>query len=118
MPLGGSNDGPPHPDILNGVAQSQLRSIIERVERLETEKAELLEQIREVYSEAKGNGFDVRILRKVIVIRRQDRAKRMEDEAILDLYMVAIGEAPAFERIETRSRQPEPEAAEDDSDLA
>lgn len=81
-----------HPDVLNQAAQGQLRSIIERVERLEQEKAEIAEQIKEVFAEAKGNGFDVKVLRKVIRIRKQDRAKRMEEEAILDLYLSAIGE--------------------------
>jgi uncharacterized protein (UPF0335 family) len=113
-----SGDTPAHPDVLNGVAQSQLRSIIERVERLEVEKTEILEQIKEVFAEAKGNGFDVKILRKVIAIRRMDRARRLEEEAALDIYMVAIGEAPAFERIANRRPEPEPEAAEDDNDLA
>ena len=66
--------------------------IIERVERLEIEKAEIAEQIKEVFAEAKGNGFDVKIIRKVVRIRKQDRAKRQEEEAILDLYLAAIGE--------------------------
>lgn len=81
-----------HPDVLNGTAQTQLKSIIERVERLEQEKAEIAEQIKEVFAEAKGNGFDVKVLRKIIRIRKQDRAKRMEEEAILDLYLSALGE--------------------------
>jgi len=85
-------DDAAHPDILNQAAQGQLKSIIERVERLEQEKAEIAEQIKEVFAEAKGNGFDVKILRKVIRIRKQDRAKRQEEEAILDLYLSAIGE--------------------------
>jgi uncharacterized protein (UPF0335 family) len=80
------------PDILNATAQGQLKSIIERIERLEQEKAEIAEQIKEVFAEAKGNGFDVKILRKVVRIRKQDRAKRQEEEAILDLYLSAIGE--------------------------
>lgn len=84
----GHNSG----DVLNQAAQGQLRSIIERVERLEQEKAEVAEQIKEVFSEAKGNGFDVKILRKVIRLRRMDRGKRLEEEAITDLYMSAIGE--------------------------
>jgi uncharacterized protein (UPF0335 family) len=79
-------------DILNQAAQGQLKSIIERVERLEQEKSEIAEQIKEVFAEAKGNGFDVKIIRKVIRIRKQDRAKRMEEDAILDLYLAAIGE--------------------------
>jgi uncharacterized protein (UPF0335 family) len=81
-----------HADILNATAQGQLKSIVERIERLEQEKAEVAEQIKEVFAEAKGNGFDVKILRKVVRIRKQDRAKRMEEEAILDLYLSAIGE--------------------------
>ena len=82
----------PHPDILNGAAQTQIKSIVERVERLELEKAEVAEQIKEVFAEAKGNGFDVKVLRKIVRIRKQDRAKRMEEEAILDLYLSALGE--------------------------
>jgi uncharacterized protein (UPF0335 family) len=81
-----------HPDVLNGTAQTQLKSIIERVERLEQEKSEIAEQIKEVFAEAKGNGFDVKVLRKIVRIRKQDRAKRMEEEAILDLYLSALGE--------------------------
>jgi uncharacterized protein (UPF0335 family) len=81
-----------HPDVLNATAQTQLKSIIERVERLEQEKAEVAEQIKEVFAEAKGNGFDVKVLRKIVRIRKQDRAKRMEEEAILDLYLAALGE--------------------------
>lgn len=79
-------------DVLNATAQSQLKSIIERIERLEQEKAEVAEQIKEVFAEAKGNGFDVKVLRKVVRIRKQDRAKRQEEEALLDLYLSAIGE--------------------------
>jgi uncharacterized protein (UPF0335 family) len=79
-------------DVLNSTAQGQLKSIIERIERLEVEKAELAEQIKEVFAEAKGNGFDVKILRKVVRLRKQDRAKRQEEDAILDLYLAALGE--------------------------
>ena len=85
-------DDAAHSDILNQAAQGQLKSIIERIERLEVEKAEVAEQIKEVFAEAKGNGFDTKILRKVVRIRKQDRAKRMEEEAILDLYLAAMGE--------------------------
>ena len=85
-------DDAAHSDVLNQAAQGQLKSIIERIERLEQEKAEVAEQIKEVFAEAKGNGFDTKILRKVVRIRKQDRAKRMEEEAILDLYLSAIGE--------------------------
>ncbi len=79
-------------DVLNQAAQGQLKSIIERIERLEQEKSEIADQIKEVFAEAKGNGFDVKILRKVVRIRRQDRAKRLEEESILDLYLAAMGE--------------------------
>lgn len=79
-------------DMLNGQAQGQLRSIIDRVERLEVEKTEILEQIKEVYAEAKGHGFDPKILRKVVRIRKMDRAKRQEEDAILDLYLSATGD--------------------------
>lgn len=85
-------DDTPHADVLNSAAQGQIKSIIDRVERLEVEKAEIAEQIKEVYLEAKGNGFDVKILRKVIARRKMDRAKAQEEDAILDMYLVAIGE--------------------------
>ncbi|MFD1190116.1 MULTISPECIES: DUF2312 domain-containing protein [Phenylobacterium] len=81
-----------HIDVMNSTAQSQLKSIIERIERLELEKSEIAEQIKEVFAEAKGNGFDVKVLRKVVRLRKQDRAKRQEEEAILDLYLSALGE--------------------------
>ena len=87
------DDASSHPDVLGDNAQGQLRSIIERIERLEIEKAEVAEQIKEVFAEAKGNGYDVKILRKVVRIRKQDRAKRMEEDAILDLYLSATGDA-------------------------
>lgn len=79
-------------DTINSTAATQMQSIVERVERLEVEKAEIMEQIKEVFSEAKGNGFDVRVLRKVVRLRRQDRAKRQEEQAILDLYLETLGE--------------------------
>jgi uncharacterized protein (UPF0335 family) len=87
-----ADDASSHPDVLNATAQGQLKSIIERIERLEVEKGEIAEQIKEVKAEAKGNGFDVKIINKVVRIRKQDRAKRQEEEAILDLYLSAIGE--------------------------
>ncbi len=75
----------------SGFAKEQLRSLIERVERLEEEKAALVADIREVYSEAKGHGFDTKIMRQVVRLRRLDRADRQEQEAILDLYLGALG---------------------------
>ena len=76
----------------HGVARDQLRAFVERIERLEEEKKTIADDIKDVYGEAKGNGFDVKVLRKVVRIRKQDRAKRLEEEAILDLYLSAIGE--------------------------
>jgi uncharacterized protein (UPF0335 family) len=72
-------------------AKDQLKSLVERIERLEEEKAALAEDIREVYSEAKGNGFDTKIIRQVVRLRKLDRADRQEQEAILDLYLAALG---------------------------
>ena len=74
-----------------GVAAGQIKSIIERVERLEEEKAALAGDIREVYAEAKSNGYDVKILRKIVAIRKQDSAQVQEMEDILDLYLHALG---------------------------
>lgn len=78
-------------DVLNSTAQTRLRTIIERIERLEEDKAAVANDIKEVFAEAKGEGFDVKILRKVVRLRKQDKAKRMEEEAILDLYLAALG---------------------------
>jgi uncharacterized protein (UPF0335 family) len=72
-------------------AKDQLKSLVERIERLEEEKAALTADIREVYSEAKGNGFDTKIVRQVVRLRKLDRADRQEQEAILDLYLAALG---------------------------
>ena len=73
-------------------SDGQMRSIVERIERLEEEKKTIAADIKEVYAEAKGNGFDTKILRKVVALRKKDRAKRQEEEAIMDLYLSAIGE--------------------------
>jgi uncharacterized protein (UPF0335 family) len=72
-------------------AVDQLRSLIERVERLEEEKSALTADLREVYSEAKGQGFDTKIMRQVVRLRKLDRADFQEREAVLDLYMSALG---------------------------
>lgn len=73
------------------VAGDQLRTIVERIERIEEEIQELNEGKKEIYLEAKGNGFDVKILRQVIRIRKQDAKERDEQETLLDLYLQAIG---------------------------
>ncbi|MDE2577538.1 MAG: DUF2312 domain-containing protein [Hyphomicrobiales bacterium] len=68
-----------------------LKAFIERIERLEEEKRALAEDIKEVYAEAKGTGYDVKIMRKIVSLRRQDRHKRKEEEEILDIYLSALG---------------------------
>ena len=75
----------------SGFAKDQLRSFIERIERLEEEKKALADDIREVYSEAKGTGFDTKIMRQVIRLRKMESADRQEQEAMLDLYLNALG---------------------------
>lgn len=77
------------------VAAGQLRSIIERIERLEEEKKAIADDIKDVYGEAKGNGFDTKVLRQVVRIRKLDQAERQEQEALLDLYLAALGGATA-----------------------
>ncbi|WP_199092121.1 DUF2312 domain-containing protein [Bosea sp. ASV33] len=74
------------------VAGDQLKSIVERIERLEEEKKTIADDIKEVYAEAKGNGYDVKVLRKVVALRKRDLDERKEEEAILDLYLQAVGE--------------------------
>ncbi|HEY2034082.1 MAG TPA: DUF2312 domain-containing protein [Rhizomicrobium sp.] len=75
----------------SGFAKEHLKSFIERIERLEEEKAALAADIREVYSEAKGTGFDVKIMRQVVRLRKLDTADRQEQDAVLDLYLSALG---------------------------
>ena len=82
-----------NPDVLTAAAQGRLRTIVERIERLEEDKKAVMEDMKEVFAEAKGEGYDVKILRKVIRMRKQDKAKLQEGEAILDLYLSALGEA-------------------------
>ena len=76
-------------------AEGQLRAIVERIERLEEEKKTIAADIKEVYAEAKGNGYDIKILRKVISLRKKEPAERMEEEAMLDVYLSALGMMPA-----------------------
>jgi len=72
-------------------AKDQLKSIIERIERLEEEKKTISDDIRDVYAESKGNGFDVKALRTIIRLRKQDPNERQEQETILETYMQALG---------------------------
>ena len=76
-------------------AKDQLKTIVERIERLEEEKQALADDIKEVYAEAKANGFDTKTLRTVVRLRKQDAAERAEQETLLDLYMHALGMAVA-----------------------
>ena len=75
-------------------AQGQLKSLVERIERLEEEKKAIAGDIKEVYAEAKANGFDTKILRKVVTIRKKDVAEREEEDALISLYLHALGMAP------------------------
>lgn len=84
------------PNRVGGVAVDQLKSIIGRVERLEEEKAGIAADIRDVYAEARGNGFDVKAIRKIIALRKLDAQEREEAETILDTYMRALGMQPDF----------------------
>jgi uncharacterized protein (UPF0335 family) len=89
---------------IGGIAGERLKSFIERIERLEEEKRTLADDIKEVYAEAKGSGFDTKIMRQVIRIRRMDKDDLDEQETLLDLYKRALGmlpeNAPASEAAE------------------
>lgn len=73
------------------IAADQLRAFIERIERLEEEKKVISDDIKDIFAEAKGNGFDTKILRKVIALRKKQPHEREEEEAIIDLYLQALG---------------------------
>lgn len=77
-------------EITNATAE-QLKAFIERIERLEEEKKNISDDIKDVYAEAKGNGFDTKVLRKIVSMRRQDQNERKEQEEILSLYLQALG---------------------------
>ncbi len=82
-------------DTKTSFAHGQLRTIVERIERLEEEKRTIAADIKEVYAEAKGNGFDTKILRKVISLRKKEASERQDEQSMLDLYMQALGMVPA-----------------------
>jgi len=82
------------PDV-GGIAGERLKSLIERIERLEEEKRVLGEDIKEVYAEAKGTGFDPKIMRQIIRIRKRDKDELDEEETLLDVYKRALGMMPA-----------------------
>lgn len=83
----GHNSG----DVAQTVSAGQLRAFIERIERLEQEKSDIAEDIKSVYSEMKGAGFDTRAARQLVRLRKMDQAERQEREAILELYLAALG---------------------------
>lgn len=87
----GSQGDEGQPRDVGGVGGERLRSFVERIERLEEEKSHLAEDIKEVYAELKGVGFDAKTVRKVIALRKLDSEKRRESEELLDLYKTAIG---------------------------
>jgi len=76
---------------MENVDAGHLRAFIERIEKLEEEKHAISDDIKDVYAEAKGTGFDPKILRKIVSLRKQDKSKRHEEEEILDLYLSALG---------------------------
>jgi uncharacterized protein (UPF0335 family) len=78
-------------ETLSTTAQGKLKSLVERIERLEEDRKAVGADLREVYAEAKGEGFDTKILRKVVRLRGQDSARRQEEAALVDLYIAAIG---------------------------
>lgn len=80
------------------VARNQLKSIVERIERLEEEKKAIADDIRDVYAEAKSNGFDTKVLRQVVELRKKDLTERIELDATQKLYFVALGMLPEFEQ--------------------
>jgi uncharacterized protein (UPF0335 family) len=81
------------PDV-GGIAGEALKSFVERIERLEEEKRTLSEDIKEVYAEARGNGFEPKIIRQIVKIRKMDKDQRDEEESLLELYMRALGMMP------------------------
>ncbi|MCR9129785.1 MAG: DUF2312 domain-containing protein [Alphaproteobacteria bacterium] len=83
---------PDQSDAIGSAAREQLKQFVARIERLEEEKAGIAADIKEVYAEAKSFGYDTKVLRKVISIRKQDRHEREEQEALLELYLGAVGE--------------------------
>ena len=73
------------------VTNNQIKALVERIEKLEEEKAAIADDIKEVYLEAKSNGFDPKIIKKIVALRKQDAAKRAEEQALLAVYMDALG---------------------------
>jgi uncharacterized protein (UPF0335 family) len=79
---------------MSDVDAKHLRAFIERIEKLEEEKKAIADDIKDVYAEAKGTGYDTKVMRKIVSLRKQDKDKRREEEEILDLYLAALGMLP------------------------
>jgi uncharacterized protein (UPF0335 family) len=92
MPDFGGTETVAAPQALTQSAQEKLRQLVTRIEKLEEEKKSIADDIKETYGEAKGMGYDTKVLRQVIRIRKQDRAEREEQEQVRDLYLLALGE--------------------------
>ena len=90
---------------VGGIAGDRLKSFIERIERLEEEKRALSEDIKEVFAEAKGTGFDTKIMRQILKIRKMDKDELDEQEALLDVYKRALGMLPDFDDDEKRAAE-------------
>lgn len=86
-----ANQNKAKPGTVNGVTAAHLKQFIERIERLETDKASISEDLREVYSEAKGSGFDVVTIRRIVKLRKMDNEKRQEQDELLEVYLHALG---------------------------
>jgi len=86
-------DKVPSNDVTLEQAQSRLKAFIDRLQRLDEDKKAVAEDMKEVFAECKGEGYDVKIIRKILRILAQDKAKRQEEEALTDLYLSALGEA-------------------------
>jgi len=90
--FGGAETAVAAPQALTSTAQEKLRQLVARIEKLEEEKKSIADDIKETYGEAKSMGYDTKVLRKVIRLRKQDRQEREEQEQIMDLYLLALGE--------------------------
>jgi uncharacterized protein (UPF0335 family) len=92
MPDFGGEDVVVAPQALTTTTKEKLKQIVARIERLNEEKAAIASDIKDVYGEAKATGFDAKVLRKVIALRKQDRRERAEQEQVMDLYLAALGD--------------------------
>lgn len=93
-----TSDFPKNHNRVGGVAADQLKSIIARVEKLEEEKAAIAEDIKEIFAEAKGNGFCTKTIKQILKLRKKDEKEREEEETLLDTYLNALGMLPLFDK--------------------